>query len=80
MANPSFFDKWVGRTVEFPNTTEPTGWILEAKYAEGSDQATPAQYFEYPGLQGEPSAAYGAFRCRNIYNPNEIAFMRIIMQ
>ncbi len=80
MANQTFFDEWVGRIIEFTNTTEPAGWMLEAKYAEGNDQDNPGQYFEYEGLQGDPSAAYGAFRCRNIYNSDDIAFMRIIMQ
>lgn len=80
MADPSFFDKWVGRIIEFSNTTESTGWMLEAKYAEHSSQFTAAEHFEYEGMKGKPSAAYGSFRCRNVYRPEDVAVMKIIVQ
>ncbi|KAL4782549.1 hypothetical protein BJX76DRAFT_358814 [Aspergillus varians] len=80
MSDKSFFDGWVGRAVEFTNTVEPSRGTLEAICGDHKNQLSTKAYFESEGTRGKPSAAYGALRCRNIYNPDEVAFMRIIMQ
>lgn len=80
MTNQTFFDKWVGRTIEFTNTPEPTRWVLETKYAEHSSQFTAAEHFEYEGMKGKSSVAYGSFRSWNMDRSEEVAVMKIVMQ
>ncbi|KAL4965809.1 uncharacterized protein BDV14DRAFT_199583 [Aspergillus stella-maris] len=83
MDNKLFFDGWVGRLVELRNSKQPPTWQLVEKLGDKNTQLSAEEYnvarvssTDY----GKPSAAYGAFRCQNTGDPDDVAFMKIIMQ
>ncbi|KAL4806634.1 hypothetical protein BDV18DRAFT_159805 [Aspergillus unguis] len=83
MDNKLFFDGWVGRLIELRNSEKPSTWQLVEKLGDKNTQLSAEEYNvsnESNTDYGKPSAAYGAFRCQNTSDPDDVAFMKIIMQ
>ncbi|KAL4793044.1 hypothetical protein BDV19DRAFT_391486 [Aspergillus venezuelensis] len=83
MDGKQFFDGWVDRLVELGNPDQPSTWRLVEKLGDKNTQLTAEEYnvaSEFNTNYQNPSAAYGAFRCQNTRDPDDVAFMKIIMQ
>ncbi|RDW79216.1 uncharacterized protein DSM5745_06068 [Aspergillus mulundensis] len=83
MHSKPFFDGWVGRLIELGNSDQPSTWRLVERLGDKNDQLSAEEHnvaSESNISYGKPSAAYGAFRCQNTSDPDDVAFMKIIMQ
>ncbi|RDW63190.1 uncharacterized protein DSM5745_10301 [Aspergillus mulundensis] len=76
MADKQFLDSWIGKTLEIPSTSPPSTWTLEKKLSEKNDQVPADDYHDHP----KAGAAYAGFICRNVENPEDVAFVRVFAQ
>lgn len=78
MTEQPFFTDWTGKAVEFPvpESDQSLFYVLEDVLGDKNDQSSAIDYYNQPC----PSAAYGAFLCRNTRNPNDVAVLKLILQ
>ncbi|KAL3462100.1 hypothetical protein BJX64DRAFT_288641 [Aspergillus heterothallicus] len=76
MSDKTFFDDWIGRTIDLNTTGASSVWILTEKLSESYLQWSAEEYHLSPAT----SAAYGTFLCNNVDNTDDVAILRILMQ
>ncbi|KAL4962676.1 Zn(II)2Cys6 transcription factor [Aspergillus stella-maris] len=82
MTDKQFFTKWIGKTIQMtnPKTNTASEWIIEKIYSNKNDRVLAEEYFEDELSRGQPSAAYGVFRCRKSTDPVDIAVFNLVVQ